>query len=465
MNWLNLIYIYQPPTQKKDIVKNIIEKSYIPLLNFFIKNKDKKMLFNINAGFTDYLYKNGYISIIEQINILLKRKQIEITDTAAYQAFLPILPKNEIIRQIDLNRDLHKTYFGENYQTNGFFSPSLAFNNEIFKILKERGYKWIVLDETAINTKINSSAIYQKDNINIYIRNREYSFSILTTDTDNVAILKNKMLKHFKKNQFLFTAIDGETFGYNRPNFEKLLFNIYKDIEIKSILPNEIEKIIVKREKIEPQISTWIVPLKSDYQNSSFSRWKDPRNKIQNLQNRLKDLAIKTVNTSKFQIKDPLIIKDNPEYLNEREMTWLKARYLLDQALFQDQFLYSSARPLWNAEIIEKGAFDLYKSIELTPDAKEKDLNLGKKLYEDIAIVSIEWQNDGTIQKKIQTFFEEEKVKENTNDKNIRKGYIEGIQRLTKEMQKAINKEEYEIASSLKERILEIKEKELNLEK
>ena len=183
------------------------------------------------------------------------------------------------------------------------------------------------------------------------------------------------------------------------------------------------------------------------------------------MQNSLVKLAIDAANKSKFKIEDPKITGLDPKYLTEREMAWIKSRYLLDSSLFQDQFLYSSARPLWNIEMIEMGAFTLNQSIELIPDVSETTKNKAKKLYEDITIQSIEWQNNGTIQKRIQSFFNEEKVKENTQDKDIRKGYIEGIQRLTKEMIKAINKEEYEIASLLKERIEEIKEKELNLAK
>lgn len=465
MNWLNLIYIYQPPTQKKDILKSVVEKSYIPLVNFFIENRDQKMILNINAGFTDYLYKNEQSDLIEKIKILLKREQIEITDTAAFLSFLPNLPKKEIIRQIDLNRAIHKNYFGKYYKSNGFFSPSLSYNDEIFDIIKEKQYKWMILDETAINTRIDPSIIYKKDNIDIYIRNREYSFSLLTADIDNYHILTRKMIKNFNEKQFLFTAIDGETFGYNRPNFEKLLFKIYQDKHIKSVNIKDVNMLIKKKVEISPNKSTWIVPSKTDHNKSTFSRWYDKRNKIQSMQNELKNLAIEEVNKSKFLIEDPLITGKDPKYLTERQMTWLKARYILDNALFQDQFLYSSAKPLWDIEMIEKGAFNLYQSIEINPDSNKKIKNVAKSLYTNITILAIEWQNNGTIQKKIDSFFEEEKVKENTKDKNIRKGYLEGIKRLTKEMNKAIDKEEYEIASLLKKRIDEIKEKELNLEK
>lgn len=461
MNWVNFLYIYQPPIQKPNIIQRVMDESYRPIFDILINNPTYKMNINMNSGLTDLILKNKGDDIIEKIKTLLNRKQIEITDTAAFQAFLPILPQSEIIRQIELNHSMHQNIFGNSYNPKGFFSPSLAYSEDLFQIIKTLGYKWIILDENILNDKIDPSVIYTHNGLEIYIRDRERSFSILSSQYDGTETLVTNLKTNLKEKQYFVTAMDGETFGHHKLNFEKTLEDLYAYNGIQSYLISEIPNIIKEKKEIIPKESTWIIPLKTE--TNVFERWYNPKNKIQKKQYQLIKLAINLIENSKYKIDDPIITKIQPDYLTSEQRTWIKARYLLDSALFQDQLFYSSAKPTWNIEFIEYGAYLLNKAIHLTLDVSKKNKDISQEYYEYILFTALKWQKSKKIQKIIEGFFEDEKIPEEISSPKLHlQGYIDAIKRLKLEMEKAKKVEDYETCQSLKERIIDIEKKKEN---
>jgi len=62
---------------------------------------------------------------------LLQRGQLELTASANYHAFLPKLPDEQIIRQIQLNTETNRQYFGDLYQPKGFFPPEMGYDSRV----------------------------------------------------------------------------------------------------------------------------------------------------------------------------------------------------------------------------------------------------------------------------------------------------------------------------------------------
>ena len=110
MYWANFLHIYQPPQQKPYWIKRVSLESYEKLVNGFLNNKRAKVTLNINGCLTELLMKYGQKRIIKKITTLASRGQIEFTASAKYHPFLPLLPKDEIIRQIKLNNQTNKKY-------------------------------------------------------------------------------------------------------------------------------------------------------------------------------------------------------------------------------------------------------------------------------------------------------------------------------------------------------------------
>lgn len=458
MNWVNYIYIYQPPTQKKDILQKVMDQSYRPILNLLLENPQSHININVNAGLIEMFSRNNGDDIIEKLKALLNRGQIEISETSAYQAFLPMIPKDEIKRQIQRNHSIMKSFLGDNYQPQGFFSPSMAYTDTIFNIVKEFGYKWIILDENVLKDRyiLKHDRIYTHDGLNIFIRDRAQSFKIMSYNIDNNQELITDLNKTFSQEEFLITAIDGETFGHHRVGYERILFYIYNSNKINSYLLSDIPDIIDKKEEIQLQESSWILPSKNE---GIFERWYSKNNLIQKKQYELLNLAIKTIQGSKYRIDDPQIVNKDIRNIKTSEKTWLQSRYLLDEAMYQDQFFFSSARPAWSMDLIEKGAYLLSEVVRLTPDADKFDKNKSRKLYQDIVLTGIKWQKENTITKMVKQFFEDERPEqgESLAPKLSHEEYLKVLKRLTINMKNSAKAEDYDIAQSFKERINELK--------
>jgi len=138
-----LLHFYQPHNQQDDILDRIVNESYRPLVEGFLDNPRFKVIVNINGALSTLLKEKGYHDVLDGFVKLAERGQIEFTDSGMYHAFLPLIPEEEIVRQIKQNGEANRSIFGEVYQPKGFFSPEMAVSDRVFKVVSEKGYKWM----------------------------------------------------------------------------------------------------------------------------------------------------------------------------------------------------------------------------------------------------------------------------------------------------------------------------------
>ncbi len=447
----NFLHIYQPPTQKPIWIKRIADESYRKILAELKRAPQIKITLNINGVLCDLLEKNNCRDVIADIKLLAQRGQIELTGSAKYHAFLPKLPASEIVRQIKLNEETLKKYFGSVWRPVGFFPPEMAYSKKIARVVKKLGYQYILLDELAFpNVKIKK--VYQKsqiktdriyeiknqENFFVFFRERNFSFRILSAQIGTVSLLLRELGERLSKEEYLFTAMDGETFGHHRPGLEKLLFEISTDPQLKTTTISELISLFPKRETVEPINSTWALVPRDLTKNLAFGRWADPKNKIQVWQWQLTRLALKTIGKEKNQ----------------------KARNLLDAALHSDQYWWASARPWWSLEMIERGAKELKDVILTAPGSSVRDKKRAQDLYGKIIFTGFEWQRSGLVDEISRQ--EDEEVRERLEEKE--KLFITGeeyekmIEVLKEQMYAAAKNEEYNRAGMIQDRIRELKE-------
>ena len=445
MFWANFLHIYQPSNQTKKILTNVTNQSYRKILAI-IKNSPKaKLTLNINACLTELLMKNGFKDVISDIRDLVKKGQIELTETAKFHAFLPKLPENEIVRQIKLNHLTNRKYFGDIYEPVGFFPPEMAFTKKIAEIVKGLGYQWILADEASfLGEDPDYSKIYKIKGLGdfkIFFRERETSFKILSAQLASGPILVADLGERLKKHEYLLTAMDGETFGHHRPGLEKLLLDIYQSNELPTVTISELPKFF-KEEVCEPVQATWTLMHKDLARNVPFSRWDDPKNKIHQLQWQLTNLALKTVNSSK-----------------RKDLR--KSRELLDRALHSDQYWWASAKPWWSLEMLEKGAKELMKTILFVPDADKKTKEKAQELYKNIVFLALDWQRYGIVEDLVKEHYDEEvALRLDTTAPYIPpEEFDKIIDHLKKQELEAAKIEEYERAAQFRDRIRELKAK------
>jgi len=384
--WANLLHIYQPPGQKKEITKKVAAESYWRIIDILKRHPKTKINLNINASLTEQLPAAGLSKMIGEISALARRGQIEFTGSAKYHVILALLPEEEIIRQIELNNQTNKKFFGKLWQPTGFFIPELCYSPRVARVVKKMGFKWIVLDEIAYNGKFNKAKfekLYTIKNIGlpVFFRNTMISNLFFTAEAKTPADFFKILKKDGRSENFLLTALDGENLGHHQKEMDKLYNDLLDTKKFEAITFSDLLKIYKTSEEVEPIPSSWSSREEDIKRKIYYPLWKNPKNEIHRLEWQLTNLAINLLDKN----------TDDPGFN--------LARKKLDRALHSDQYWWASANPWWSVEIIVNGAAmlaDAAKSLKnISPPEREKI----KNLYQKISDTAHEWQNTGRAQK------------------------------------------------------------------
>ena len=380
MYWVNFLHIYQPIDQSEEILERVVNESYRPLFKGLLRIKNLKINLNINAGLTELLIKKGYQDVIETIYQLAKEKKLEFTESVKYHSLLPFLTKEEIKRQIKENYETNKRYFKETYKPKCFFPPEMGYSPKVGKIISSLGYPLIILDELAFKGGREDNP---KDKL-FYLRGTKTAVIFRERSVSNCimsALVRNKkefyeiLGENLNKNIYLATAMDGETFGHHRPGLEKSLFKIVSLSKPKQIFLSEVPEYFKPKEEISPLACTWASTSEDIEKGLQFYSWKNPKNKVHQLQWAFLNYLRSLIKKRKY---------------SEKELE------RFDRAMASDQFFWASGEPWWSIEMIEKGAWNLLKALKFLSKNK-KEIERGEKYYRDILSIAFWWQRSGKI--------------------------------------------------------------------
>ena len=436
MYWANFLHIYQPAEQTQDILNRVVNESYRPIIKRLKSSVRAKLTLNVNAILTELLVEHGYEDIIKDLRYLSEKGQLEFTESAKYHAFLPLIPKDEIKRQIELNHKINKSIFGEIYKPRGFFSPEMAFSREVADVVSDMGYEWMVLDEITESGKtgqLTYDSFFVADEfpkLKFFFRERKPSNIIMSGVARSTKSFIETLGEEYNDNRYLLTAMDGETFGHHRPGLEKLLFDIWDETSFKHILISEIPEYFKKSKKCIPQNSTWASTEKDLEEGTQFRSWKDPENALHTMQWHFLDFVHQRV-----------IAYKGPEELQN------KTRMKMDEAFASDQFWWASGKPWWSIEMIEKGAWKLLDTLKSIQEAGE-DIEEGERFYNDIISTAFAWQRSGYIRQLAQEYKNVARIpfKERTVGENKPEVYAAFIEMMKDKMREASQNEDYEKA-------------------
>lgn len=444
MYWANFLHIYQPPTQKEIWVRRITKESYRKIFAGLLKIPKCRVTLNINSVLCELLEKWGGEDVIRDIRELLKQGKLELTGSAKYHAFLPLMPEEEIRRQIKLNEEGLSKYFDGYWQKNGFFSPEMGYSDKVARVAKEMGYKWIIIDEVGFpsGVKYEPDKIYQikgLDDFSVFFRERNLSFIVLSAQIGTTSAILRYLGDRLNKNEYAVTAMDGETFGHHRPGMEEFLFDLLSDEKINTVSVNDLLGLFPNKEIVEPRLSTWAVTEKDMERGEPYARWSRSDNGIQNAQWELTNLAIK-------------VSERTPE--NEA------IRSALDKAVHSDQYWWASARPWWSLEMIERGAFELKKIILDSPKTLPEEKQKAEELYKTILYTGFEWQREGRVDEIARQEDEDVLGRLHQKDKLFitKDEYGQMITTLREQVKSAAHDADYHRAAMLQDRIQELGE-------
>ncbi|TXT64925.1 MAG: hypothetical protein BAJALOKI3v1_150028 [Promethearchaeota archaeon] len=349
-----LFHIYQPPTQIAPVIKQIAKESYIPIIDAIRSHQEAKLTLNVNGTLVEQLYDYGFTDIIEGISALTSRGQIELTSSAKFHPLLPLIPQPEIERQIQLNDETNRNFFGDVYQPRGIFPPEMAISEEVLRSVENLGFDWIIMSGIA-NTlpQFPTTFISRYHNgLKLLFRDDYISIDCAFDKINNVESFANRLkYRNTNEDYYVLLAMDGETFGHHVKhaidNFLIPLFDALpsrNDIKICTI--SEIVDRFPVDQSQEPRASSWSTMPYDIANDIPFPLWFDPNNEIHIEQHKFFMYALTLVHlTNKYR----------ESMDDERKRILDNARNLLDRGVHSCQQWWASRRPWYSPDMIMRG--------------------------------------------------------------------------------------------------------------
>lgn len=387
MIWAGLLHIYQPPHWDARVIDRVVRESYRPIVDILRRNPGVRITLNINASLTEQLAQLGYLDVINGLREVAERGQIEFTGSAKYHPILPLIPANEIRRQIELNTETNRALFGKCYSPKGFFPPEMAVNLDVVALLVELGFNWVALDEVASVERADGSTwgTIAPFNFTALLRNRQISdYLSFVAPADRPQDFFNEFARTNDPDGILITSFDGENLGHHRPGTDRLWEKIVTDPTVTALTYSELLDRPMSAHAITLRPSSWSTRDEDLKRGLAFPLWQNPDNQIHELQWSLTHLAIDAVTNSERR-GDP---------------AFTSARLLLDEALASDQYWWASATPWWSVEIVTGGAKRFIKIIESLTSLPETERREALQLADAISRLARQWQNDGTARQR-----------------------------------------------------------------
>jgi len=397
--WAQLLHFYQPPTQIHSVLARICDECYRPLLKVLQDYPHARVTVNICGVLTEMLSEHGHGDIIEMLKELAERGQIEFTGSGKYHPILPLIPVEEAERQIEENMRTNRQFIGETYAPKGFFPPELCYSYNIVDSVVKDGHQWVILSGVACPVDWPTDKVHEIDfrgkRLAVLFRD-----DILSNKVSFRSITSTEFLEHLRqlgnerRNIYVITAMDAETFGHHIKNWEReFLASVYEELkpaelvremvrelfqsgialeneeqEIRMVYLSEVVENLPRGELVRPEASSWSTSKKDMESNNPYPLWCDSGNEIHKLQ--WEHLGICQDMTGKA-----FGWADNKESQNYAST----ARVIMNSALHSDQFWWASGKPRWDINLVHKGLLmqkevllNAYKAISASGVSPEK---------------------------------------------------------------------------------------------
>ena len=349
-----LFHIYQPPVQIPQVVKQIVNESYRPIIDALRTHQDAKISLNINGTLTEQLNDFGYNNIIEGIATLASRNQIEFTGSGKFHPILPLIPEPEIERQILLNEETNKMFFGNVYKPVGFFPPEMAISERVISVVRKLGYDWIIMSGIA-NTlpEFPTTTISQHQNgLKVIFRDDYISIDCAFDKVNTVdTFIERLHYRHTSEDYYVVLAMDGETFGHHvKHAIKDFLIPLFNEAphrdDIQMCTVSEIIKKFPVGITQNPRDSSWSTMPYDLAHDVPFPLWSDPNNEIHIEQHRFFMYALTLIH---------LAYKYREGMDDQKKSIYDNARNLLDRGIHSCQQWWASKRPWYSTDMILRG--------------------------------------------------------------------------------------------------------------
>ena len=331
----------------------------------------------------------GHRDIIDGLKQLADSSQIELTGTGKYHPILPLIPPEEVKRQIELNQKTNSFFFGDAYKPSGFFPPEMAYSRDILPAVIGTRHRWIILSGVACPADWPVDTVYQVEHEGkkaaVFFRDNLLSNKISFHELGPHDFLEHlKGLQGDRGNIYVVTAMDAETYGHHIQDWEELfLAEVYEELQVRSETYAHIQQqkvlatqhtsllqdaetsqqvqtvtisglldIFPSTEVVDPKPSSWSTTAEDIEAENPYPLWQDKNNEIHHLQWQhmevCTEICLKAVQ-----------VADNDESKHFAGV----ARGLLDRAFYSCQFWWASHKPMWDINIIHMGIDNQHRVI------------------------------------------------------------------------------------------------------
>jgi len=420
--WAPLLHFYQPPTQLHWVLRKVCDESYRPLVELFRDLPYAKVTVNITAVLAEMLYDHGFNDVIQGLRELAKRGQVEFTGSGKYHPILPLIPQEEMRRQITQNTKTNRRFFGQAYSPKGFFPPEMCYGEEIVKPILDTGHQWVIVSGVACPVEWPMNVIHEislgGERLVVFFRDDILSNKISFQNIDAGGFIGHlrELRGEGADDVYVITAMDAETFGHHIQDWEKLfLAEVYETLEpdeadgaetaegpqlamvsprgptqaralaqqhgglfqaremaesreVQAVTISGLLDIFPRGLAVEPKASSWSTSNDDIEAGNPYPLWKNKDNAIHQFQWEHLEIAMAMVNKAIKEAKSDA----TKHYAHI-------ARALLDAALHSCQFWWASRRPMWDINLIDKGLeqqreviLNAYKAISMS-DCGDED--------------------------------------------------------------------------------------------
>lgn len=370
MKWVNILHLYQPPTQTKEIVGEVVRESYEKILSLLDGYPDLRLTLNISGSLLELLIKYGHENIINGFKRHADRGAVELLSSAMYHPILPLLSEREILRQIKLHDEISKKCFGDAYKPCGFYFPEMAYSQSAAETVGKAGFKWTILDEIHTVEKVDFEKRYTIGGLKLGVVFRDSSFS-RTFPPESIVLDLEKIEK-----QYIVTCHDGEVYGHWHKDDRGYYKKAFSHTQISTLTVSEYLAELSKAGDITIRDASWESKPEELEQHIALSLWNDPRNKIHGMLETFKREVLMLVESH----------QNNPGYF--------LARHHADRGVASCAWWWASERKIgpfspvsWNPTEIEKGARELFSAataLSLSASKMTEITSLYKRLETDI---------------------------------------------------------------------------------
>ncbi len=393
MQWLNFFHIYQPPAWDEAIIRRVTNESYRPVLSILEAHPSLKITMNITAALSEQLEALELGDVLDRFRALIARGQVELVGSAMYHPILPLLPADEIRRQIQLQEAFHGRIFGPSFRPRGFYCPEMAYAPSLDPILRALGYEWIILDEVCGDGTVGRLPIDRPyttpGGLRVIFRNRHISdYLSFSSDLGNPADGLRAISEDKRSRELLITAMDGENLGHHRHGVEKLWEFLVTYPGVTTATISEFVN-AGPAAPLSARAGSWSSQPRDIEHDIPYSLWSHPDNPVHRDQWALTNAVIKIVSAA----------ASDPNYS--------AARRLLDRALASDRYWWASASPWWDLSIILRETQKLADAIGPLTSIPASSRNAVEQIVQQISVSVELWERTGLAKKRQQAYLED----------------------------------------------------------